>query len=58
MIDDGIYAVANLPTDDAALQAFAASGEMWVWDESQLMRAETDAERQAIVDFFSFCEAR
>jgi hypothetical protein len=55
MIDDSIYAVANLPADDGALQAFRASGEMWVWDESQLMRAETDAEREAIEAFFRFC---
>lgn len=57
MIDDSIYAVANVPTDDAALVAFAASGDMWVWDDSQLMRAETDAERQEIADFFEFCGA-
>lgn len=56
-IDDSIYAVANVPVDDAALQAFRASGEMWVWDDTQIMPAETDAERQMIEEFFRFCGA-
>lgn len=57
LIDDSIYAVANVPVNDPALQAFRASGEMWVWDDSYVMRAETDAERQMIEEFFHFCDA-
>ncbi|WP_156767534.1 hypothetical protein [Candidatus Viadribacter manganicus] len=57
-VDDRIYAVAKVPADNAALQAFRASGKMWVWDDNQFMRAETLAERQAIEDFFRFCGAR
>lgn len=53
--DDSVYADARVAIDHPIFRAFRGSGELWVWDADAPMRSETDAEREAIEEFFDFC---
>jgi hypothetical protein len=58
MIDDSTYAAAITDVEHPVLQALENSGDLWVWTAEFPMRASSDDDRDAIAQFFAFCEGR